>query len=78
MSKNTTPMPASLAGFTPMQLNERHPVSVAAAFNGFKDKESFKRNYPHLVRKIGKRKEAVTTYDMIVLPPPPPGWEPDK
>jgi hypothetical protein len=74
----TPPLPASLAGFSPMELNRRFPVSEAAEFNGFKDKESFEKNYPHLVKKVGKRKKHVTLYDMLVLPPPPPGWKPEK
>jgi len=79
MNKPTTPsLPASLAGFTPMQLNERVPMGEAAEFNGFKDPASFEENYPHLVLRVGKRKKFVTIYNMLVLPPPPPDWEPEK
>jgi hypothetical protein len=45
---NRTPalLPASLAGFTPLELNERLPLAEAAAMNKFKDPDSFKENYP--------------------------------
>jgi hypothetical protein len=29
-----------------------------------------KKNFPHLIRKIGKRRLGVTLYDAILLPPP--------
>jgi hypothetical protein len=32
--------------------------------------DTFKKNYPHLLKRIGKRLLAVTVYDAIVLPPP--------
>ena len=61
-----------------MELNERLPLAKAAGINGFKDPESFEKNYPHLVKRIGKRKKSVTLYDTLVLPPAPPDWEPEK
>ena len=73
----TVPLPDSLAGFTPMELNKRLSLYEAAELNKFLDKESFERNYPHLVKRIGKRKTVVTLYDALVLPPAPPGWKPE-
>ena len=73
-----TPLPASLAGFTPMELNQRLTLHEAAELNKFKDTESFEENYGYLVKRIGKRKKFMTLYDALVLPPPPPGWEPEK
>jgi hypothetical protein len=73
-----TPLPASLAGFTPMELNQRLTLQEAAELNKFKDTESFEENYKYLVKRIGKRKKFMTLYDALVLPPPPPGWEPEK
>jgi hypothetical protein len=61
-----------------MELNERLTLSEAAEINKFKDPESFAENYPHLVKRIGKRKKFMTRYDALVLPPPPPDWEPEK
>ena len=71
------PLPASLAGFTPMELNRRLPLHEAAEINHFKDPGSFEENYPHLVKRLGKRKKVVTLYDALVLPPKPPGWKPE-
>jgi len=73
-----TPLPASLAGFTPMELNKRLTLDEAAKLNGFEDKESFEGNYRHLVLRIGKRKKFMTLYDALVLPPPLPGWKPEE
>ena len=79
MNKPTiAPLPASLAGFTPMELNKRLTLAEAAELNKFKDTESFEENYKYLVKRIGKRKKFMTLYDALVLPPPPPGWEPEK
>ena len=79
MNKPTTPpIPVSLAGFTPLELNERLTLGEAAKLNKFKDTESFEENYKYLVKRIGKRKKFMTLYDALVLPPPPPGWEPEK
>ena len=79
MSKTATvPLPASLVGFTPMQLNERLTLAEAAKLNGFKDPGAFEENYKHLVLRIGRRKKFMTRYDALVLPPPPPGWKPEK
>jgi hypothetical protein len=77
MSKRTPPpLPPSLAGFTPMELNRRLPVAEAAALNRYKDPESFRKQFPHLIRKIGKRKLFVTLYDALMLPPDPAATDP--
>ena len=79
MSKrDTPPLPASLAGFTPWELNQRMTLHEAAELNKFKDTESFEENYGYLVKRIGKRKKFMTLYDALVLPPAPPGWELEK
>jgi hypothetical protein len=77
MTKRFIPpsLPPCLAGFTPIQLNERWSLYKAAQFNGFKDPGAFERNYPHLVRRAGKKKKFLTLYDVLMLPPPPPGWK---
>jgi len=46
-----TPLPASLAGFTPMELNQRLTLHEAAELNKFKDTESFEENYKYLVKQ---------------------------
>lgn len=64
--------------FTALELNKKLSLHEAAEINHFKDPEAFEANYPHLVKKIGKRKKVVTFYDALILPPAPPGWEPEK
>jgi hypothetical protein len=62
-------LPTRIAGLTPLELAQKIPVAAAAAHNGV-HVDTFKKNFPHLIRKIGKRRLAVTLYDAIVLPPP--------
>jgi hypothetical protein len=58
-----------------MELNRRLSLAEAAAINRLKDPESFRKNYPHLVRKVGQRRLYVTLYDALMLPPPDPATE---
>lgn len=67
--KLSTALPASVAGLTPLELARKIPVAEAAAFNSV-HVETFKKRYPHLVRRIGERRLFVTVHDAIVLPPP--------
>jgi len=69
MKKKQTTFPASIAGLTPLELARKIPVAEAAAFNSV-HVETFKKRYPHLVRRIGERRLFVTVHDAIVLPPP--------
>jgi hypothetical protein len=62
-------LPASVAGLTPLELARRIPVREAAAFNSV-HVETFKKRYPHLVKRIGERRLFVSVHDAIVLPPP--------
>ena len=62
-------LPTSVAGLTPLELAQKIPVADAAAHNDI-HVDTFKKNFPHLIRKIGKRRLAVTLYDAIMLPPP--------
>jgi hypothetical protein len=65
-------LPISVAGLTPLELARKIPLADAAAHNGIHI-DTFKKNFPHLIRRIGKRRLAVTVYDAIVLPPPDTG-----
>jgi hypothetical protein len=65
-----TSLPAALAGFTPLELARKIPVSKAADMND-QHEQTFRKNHGHLVRQISKRRQGVTLYDAIVLPPPP-------
>jgi len=53
-------------------LARRRKISVpaAAAFNDMSE-ATFRRRYPHLIRQISKRRQAVELGDAIDLPPPP-------
>jgi hypothetical protein len=62
-------LPSSIAGLTPLELNRKISVIEAASYNGV-HVDTFKKNFPHLLKRIGKRRLAVTVYDAIVLPPP--------
>jgi hypothetical protein len=62
-------LPASAAGLSPMELARRIPVAEAAKFNSI-HVETFKKRYPHLVKRIGERRLFVTVRDAIMLPPP--------
>jgi hypothetical protein len=67
-SKNHV-LPASIAGLSPLELMRKIPVADAAAHNGIHI-DTFKKNFPHLLKRIGKRRLGVTVYDAIMLPPP--------
>ena len=67
--KKKIAVPASIAGLTPLELARKIPVAEAAAFNSV-HVETFKKRYPHLVRRIGERRLFVTVHDTIMLPPP--------
>jgi hypothetical protein len=70
MQKKKHPaLPADVAGLTPLELARKIPVREAAAFNSV-HVETFKKRYPHLIRRIGERRLFVTMRDAITLPPP--------
>jgi hypothetical protein len=58
------------AALGPLALKIKVSVPTAAAINNV-HAATFKRKYPHLIRKISKRREAVELGDAITLPPPP-------
>jgi hypothetical protein len=68
-TKKQLALPLSIAGLTPFELARKIPVADAAAHNSV-HVDTFKKNFPHLIRKIGKRRLGVTLYDAILLPPP--------
>jgi hypothetical protein len=66
---NALALPASIAGgLSPVELMVKISVAEAAARNGVHI-DTFKKNFPHLIKRVGKRRLAVTLYDAIVLPP---------
>ena len=56
---------------TPLDLKRKITTREAAELNGVSE-DFFKRNYKHLIRKIGPRRNAVELGDAITLPPKPP------
>jgi hypothetical protein len=62
-------LPSSITNLTPLELLKRIPVAAAAAHNSM-HVDTFKKNYRHLIRRVGKRLLTVTVYDAITLPPP--------
>jgi hypothetical protein len=69
MKKKPIAIPASVIGMSPMELARRIPLADAAAHNGVHP-QTFRKNYPHLIKKVGQRRDFVTVYDAIMLPPP--------
>ena len=70
MTKKSRPsLPASVAGFTPLELAQKIPVMKAAEMNSL-HVETFKKRFPHLCRKVGERRIFVSLLDAITLPPP--------
>jgi hypothetical protein len=68
MSKNTTTH-LVLDELSPIDRYRKVSVQYAAEYNDLSE-DAFRRNYSHLIRRVGKRKQAVTVADMILLPPP--------
>jgi len=69
MKKKPAALPSCLDGLTPLELARKIPVAEAAAHNGV-HVQTFKDNYRHLLIRVGKRRDFVTVYNAIVLPPP--------
>lgn len=63
-------VPAQLENFSALELERIIPVAEAAELTG-QHEDTFKKNYPHLIRRIGKRKTGVKLRDALTLPPPP-------
>ena len=69
MKKEPAALPSRLDGLTPLELARKIPVAEAAAHNSI-HVQTFKDNYPHLLIRVGKRRDFVTVHDAIMLPPP--------
>jgi hypothetical protein len=70
MKKKRTAPPASIVGLTPMELNRKIPLAEAARLNSIHI-QTFRKRYPHLLRRIGERRWFISLHDAITLPPPP-------
>ena len=62
-------VPQSLADLSPLEQRRKIKVRDAAALNDLSE-ASFRRHYPHLIRKITRRRDVVELADAINLPPP--------
>ena len=60
----------SAHALTPLDLKRKITTKQAAELNSVSE-DFFKRNYRHLIRKIGPRRNAVELGDAINLPPKP-------
>ena len=58
------------ADLSPLERRKKIKVKEAAALNDLSE-ASFRRHYPHLIRKITPRRDVVELGDAITLPPPP-------
>lgn len=61
---------AKRAQLTPLELKRKISVSEAAALNSLSP-DTFQRTYPHLIKKVSPRRNAVELGDAINLPPKP-------
>ena len=59
-----------LAADDPLRLRRKISVRKAAEINTISE-ATFRRRYPHLIRKVSPRRDAVELGDAINLPPPP-------
>jgi hypothetical protein len=67
MAKKTTR--PHIAGLSPLELNRKIPLAEAANINSV-SVDTFKRNFFHLLVRVGKRRWAVKLEDALTLPPP--------
>jgi hypothetical protein len=63
-SKNHQAFPTSIAGLTPLELARKILLADAAAHNSV-HVDTFKKNYSHLLKRIGKRRCA-TGFNCII------------
>jgi hypothetical protein len=65
-----TPLDAATRARIEIELEGRIPVDDAASINSVHP-STFRRHYPHLIRKFGPRLDLVKLRDALTLPPPP-------
>jgi hypothetical protein len=66
--KRCTDLPTSVAGLSPLELARKNTLAEAAEINGI-HVDTFRRCYPHLLKRVGRRLLMVTLFDAITLPP---------
>jgi hypothetical protein len=68
MKTNPATATPSFVDLAPLERGKKISVKEAAALNDLSE-ASFRRHYPHLIRKITPRRDAVELGDAIDLPP---------
>lgn len=59
----------NLADLSPLERLRKIKLQEAAAMNGMHP-STFRRNYGHLIRRVGQRMDVVMLEDAVTLPPP--------
>jgi hypothetical protein len=70
------PAVRSLADLSATERRKALKVRDAAALNDISE-ASFRRHFPHLIRKITARRDIVRLEDALTLPPPPKAQQPE-
>jgi hypothetical protein len=68
MKNQPTTSQLSLAELSLVDRHRKVSVQHAAELNSVSE-STFRRNYGHLIRRIGRRRQAVELIDAITLPP---------
>src|SRR5262249_43768975 len=69
MKPKSLALPSSVAGLSPLELARKISLAEAAKHNDVHP-DTFRKNFPHLIKRIGKRRLVVTLFDALMLPPP--------
>jgi hypothetical protein len=67
MSTKSLQTHPALAGLSVLERKRRISPKKAAAFNDIHE-STFRRRYPHLIKKVSERRDGVTVEDAILLP----------
>jgi len=57
-------LPSRWPGFTALQLHSKISVREAAAVAGVHE-DTFRAHYPHLIKRVGARRDVVTLVDAL-------------
>jgi len=69
MKKKPAALPTTIVGLTPLELERKIPMADAARLNSVHP-QTFRKNYEHLLIRVGRRRDFVKLRDAILLPPP--------
>jgi hypothetical protein len=60
------PKPDGLPPLSPLELKRKIPVAEAADLNSLSE-DTFRRNYPHLIKHVSPRRQAVELGDALAI-----------